>query len=1089
MEYKKLKLNANFIDVWCDFAIYDYDMDESDYANLIYASVFKRGNLLRSFTASLQNNCGTLICDKEQEIQIIADNYDFYHTSINMGHDRVNHAYILNKKIKKEYVFCNETNFHEIFYEYFMENFDLPLMREWIPKIVTAAQLENKIQFCSNIVCTTNGTKEILIYHKKLPLVSLLIYKINISQKWLDNLICKLLIEKEIQICQTQQVPLNFCETETPSLDKYFQEYGHTIIKNLDKYLKPLSPPNGIVNEIVLKNIKPFPEQSNIINGVVKLLETTSKYAIINEGMGCGKSIQALAVIEAYYVKKYLKSHPKCIKATPKETLEEIYIKPNTISYRAIIVAPGHLLQKWANEASRIPYSEVKIVTEFSDLVQIKENGKKRTKREIYIIGKDFLKLSSSLSPVPYKTGYKSIPVLKCHECGVQAQNYNVIKRNKKCICSSRNWIKQEDTAEQHNGLLCPECNEILVNSMGIPLTISNFSNKNDANSFCSFCGTTLWKPNVNNINGKEKKSKWNKFSYFPNRTHKTRDTLWLLEGHEHETLTEKHIEEKYVLPANQHLTRKVAPSTYIKNQLKHFFDFCVLDELHLYKGGKTAQGIAVHSIIKSSKKVIGLTGTIAGGVASDLFYILYRLDPGRMIKRGFKYSNVTEFTQKYGTLETLYEITENTKNHNKNSKGKKLQEPKTKPGISPLIFTDFLIDRTVFLDLDDMGEHLPELKEKIIEIDMDSSVASEYYRIIRILNNCNKGKFLNPLSAALLQFSMSYLDKPYGYGPIIHPKTGAIIAIPKTYENDTEPEKLLPKEQKLVELVNNEQNENRNLFVFCEFTGKEETRITERLKKIIEDNCNLKNKVAILPSTVQPQKREAWIHKKAAQGIKVFICNPKCVETGLDFIFTYKNVTYNYPTIIFYQMGYNLFTLWQASRRSYRLIQDKECRVFYLAYRSSVQEVIIGIMAEKQVATAAIQGKFSAEGLASMANGVDARIRMLQALTNNDYNTNSIKKFQTIKHQNKKSSFSNFHIEDVLTFEDLELVSNAGISIATKKEEIDVFDYIAFSTLFIPTQTEYTNSCNVVIPSTQTTQKNIRKKKQKTIAGQISIF
>lgn len=66
--------------------------------------------------------------------------------------------------------------------------------------------------------------------------------------------------------------------------------------------------------------------------------------------------------------------------------------------------------------------------------------------------------------------------------------------------------------------------------------------------------------------------------------------------------------------------------------------------------------------------------------------------------------------------------------------------------------------------------------------------------------------------------------------------------------------------------------------------------------------------------------------------------------------------------------MGYNLFTLWQASRRHYRLNQDVECRTFYLAYANTIQEEVIRIKGEKQVATSAIQGKFSAEGLAAMS-------------------------------------------------------------------------------------------------------------------------
>jgi predicted phage tail protein len=76
----------------------------------------------------------------------------------------------------------------------------------------------------------------------------------------------------------------------------------------------------------------------------------------------------------------------------------------------------------------------------------------------------------------------------------------------------------------------------------------------------------------------------------------------------------------------------------------------------------------------------------------------------------------------------------------------------------------------------------------------------------------------------------------------------------------------------------------------------------------------------------------------------------------------------------------------YQASRRSYRLIQKETCRTFYMAYKNTAQEKVIEIMAEKLVATSAIQGKFSAEGLAAMSNGVDARVKLAQALADKDY-------------------------------------------------------------------------------------------------------
>ena len=55
------------------------------------------------------------------------------------------------------------------------------------------------------------------------------------------------------------------------------------------------------------------------------------------------------------------------------------------------------------------------------------------------------------------------------------------------------------------------------------------------------------------------------------------------------------------------------------------------------------------------------------------------------------------------------------------------------------------------------------------------------------------------------------------------------------------------------------------------------------------------------------------------------------------------------------------------------------------MGYRRTVQEAVIQIVAEKSSATAAISGKFSTEGLASMANGVDVKVKLAQAMASMD--------------------------------------------------------------------------------------------------------
>ena len=122
-------------------------------------------------------------------------------------------------------------------------------------------------------------------------------------------------------------------------------------------------------------------------------------------------------------------------------------------------------------------------------------------------------------------------------------------------------------------------------------------------------------------------------------------------------------------------------------------------------------------------------------------------------------------------------------------------------------------------------------------------------------------------------------------------------------------------------------------------------------------------------------------MHQKAAEGARVFITNAKCVSTGLDFAFVYQGKKYNYPTIIFYQLGYDMITIWQSSRRHYRLNQTEECRTYYLVSERTIQMDAVELVATKEVATSSIQGHFSAEGLYTMARGIDPRVILAQSV------------------------------------------------------------------------------------------------------------
>lgn len=163
---------------------------------------------------------------------------------------------------------------------------------------------------------------------------------------------------------------------------------------------------------------------------------------------------------------------------------------------------------------------------------------------------------------------------------------------------------------------------------------------------------------------------------------------------------------------------------------------------------------------------------------------------------------------------------------------------------------------------------------------------------------------------------------------------------------------------------------------------------MTTRLQEIIRKECGLdENEVVILKSSAPAaNKREAWMHSRAEEGMKVFICNPECVATGLDFCWVNKKgIQYNFPTIIFYQMGTSLFTIAQASRRAWRLNQTQECRVYYMGIKGTKQQALIQLIAEKTSANGVMEGRFSVDGLVAMAEGIDVDVRLAQIMSEMD--------------------------------------------------------------------------------------------------------
>ena len=146
------------------------------------------------------------------------------------------------------------------------------------------------------------------------------------------------------------------------------------------------------------------------------------------------------------------------------------------------------------------------------------------------------------------------------------------------------------------------------------------------------------------------------------------------------------------------------------------------------------------------------------------------------------------------------------------------------------------------------------------------------------------------------------------------------------------------------------------------------------RQRAVVDTNVVVAGiRVAVLRSSVATDKREDWYDRQLKAGVEVVICHPKLVETGLDLL--------AFPTLYFYETGYSLHTLRQASRRSWRIGQRFPVRVKFVTYSGTMQETCLRLMGKKMLVALMMEGKFSGEGLQALDTDEDLMSAMAREL------------------------------------------------------------------------------------------------------------
>jgi hypothetical protein len=175
-------------------------------------------------------------------------------------------------------------------------------------------------------------------------------------------------------------------------------------------------------------------------------------------------------------------------------------------------------------------------------------------------------------------------------------------------------------------------------------------------------------------------------------------------------------------------------------------------------------------------------------------------------------------------------------------------------------------------------------------------------------------------------------------------------------------------KERKLIECIKADLARGRKCQIYAVYTAKRD--VTGRLERVLSQEGI---RVSVLTSQVAPDQREAWYERRLRDGMQVCVAHPRLVSVGMDLLWA--------PSIYFVQTGYSIYTLRQASRRSWRIGQRSNVVVRFLTYNDTMQTSCLRLMGKKLLISLAMEGKFSNEGLQGIEDDDDVLTAMAREL------------------------------------------------------------------------------------------------------------
>ena len=447
----------------------------------------------------------------------------------------------------------------------------------------------------------------------------------------------------------------------------------------------------------------------------------------------------------------------------------------------SIVMSPSHVTQKWVREIGEtLPDTYAMVVRSVTDLNRLYAMYEAGDKNVFAVLSKE-----------KARDGYMRYPAVT--------------------------WNRRR------NAFLCPGCMEPIemeISEDGTRYLVNAdqffFQTEHKKNHKCPRCGAVLWAPVA-----PERQLQWVRIGgygwVYRNRA----------EAHMRRTKNEAILDQLRSIAENpggyypvKGAYRRFPLSTYIKKKLRGKINGFLADELHEYNNA-SGQGDAMAEIYGVAKQFVGMTATLINGYSSGIFHLLYRIVPGLMQKDGKPYRRPSDFDAEYGVVENTYEVTDGAYNSNRRTTKRRTKSKKL-PGVSPLVFSRFLLEYTAFLSLSDMGKDLPDYEEIPVPLEMPEKVSTAYKHAESILQRILKSdrKAANKLLSAYLNLLTVYPDQPYDQPDILDPLSESKVVLVHP-ENTANFDTILPKEEETLEIVRRKITAGERVLIYTSWTRR----------------------------------------------------------------------------------------------------------------------------------------------------------------------------------------------------------------------------------------------------------------------------